>query len=442
MQNGMSDCGLVPTVLAAMITWCRASQRPRFRPLAVLTGVTRSVRRLSRHWAPEARRALAPQNRAHRQHLEGVESFLAGTPMRDALELVPIAILAIDGAGKIRFVNEKGAELFGYHSDELSGARASLLIPEWRAQGSHAVAAKHASADSALRSVIARRHDGAEFPAEITTRPCSVDGVPTLLAVVVERSERNELHRNRQELAHLTRVSALGELAGSLAHELNQPLTAILSNSQAAQRFIEADPINLREVRETLKDIVADNRRAGEIIRKMRALVRKCDMEWLPVDVGGVVRDVVSLMHSDAIVRGVRTTIEIAGALPTVLGDKVQLQQVLLNLMLNALDAVQECPAACRFVTVQAGVEPGGDVRLCVRDCGRGLTVDQMDKIFQPFFTSKPHGLGLGLSISRSIVGAHGGRVWAENNAEGGAAFYVSLPAERASGSNSVCSRP
>ncbi|WP_075643409.1 PAS domain-containing sensor histidine kinase [Paraburkholderia ginsengiterrae] len=356
--------------------------------------------------------------------------------MRDVLEVVPIAILGISKAGRITFINERGRELFGYRSDELDGACASLLIPAWSTHGVHVIAPKPPFATSVLRTVVARCHDGAEFPAEVTTSQCRVDGVPILLAVVVERSERDELHRNRQELAHLARVSALGELAGSLAHELNQPLTAILSNSQAAQRFMEADPINLREVRETLKDIVADNRRAGEIIQKMRALVRKCDIEWQWVDVSGVVHDVASLVHSDAIVRGVRITIQVAPGLPSVRGDKVQLQQVLLNLMLNALDAVQDRTAADRLVAVQARVDTGGAVCLCVRDHGRGLTVDQMDKIFQPFFTSKPHGLGLGLSISRSIVGAHGGRIWAENNAEGGASFYVSLPAGNAAGPN------
>lgn len=348
--------------------------------------------------------------------------------MRDVLEVVPVAILGIDKAGRIAFVNEKASALFGYRSDELAGAWASLLIPEWRMHGSCAMAGKPPSGASLLRTAIARRHDGTEFSAEMTMRSCRVDSVPTRIVVIVERSERNELHRNQQELAHLARISALGELAGSLAHELNQPLTAILSNSQAAQRFMEADPINVAEVRETLDDIVADNRRAGEIIRKMRTLVRKGDMEWQRVDVGGVVHDVVSLVHSDAIVRAIRTTLDVEPALPPVRGDKVQLQQVLLNLMLNAFDAVQDRPASDRLVTVQARTGADGSVCLCVRDCGHGLTVEQLDKIFQPFFTSKPHGLGLGLSISRSIVSAHGGHIWAENNAEGGATFHVLLP--------------
>lgn len=438
MYNCVPDCGVVPTAIAAMIVWCRAPRHSRLRQGRTLTALSRSVRRFSGHFVLEVPPAFALRSHANKHHAGAGETFLVGTPMRDALEVVPIAILGINKAGRIAFINERGRELFGYSSDELTGAFASHLIPEWCLHGLRAMAPKPPpSAASILRTVVARCHDGAEFPAEVTTSPCRVDGVPILLAVVVERSERDELHRNRQELAHLARVSALGELAGSLAHELNQPLTAILSNSQAAQRFMEADPINLREVRETLKDIVADNRRAGEIIKKMRALVRKCDIEWQSVDVGGVVDDVVSLVHSDAIVRGIRIAIHVAPGLPTVRGDKVQLQQVLLNLILNALDAVQDRTAADRLVAVQA-LDTGGAVCLCVRDHGRGLTVDQMDKIFQPFFTSKPHGLGLGLSISRSIVGAHGGRIWAENNAEGGASLYVSLPAGCAAGPNRV----
>jgi two-component system, LuxR family, sensor kinase FixL len=441
MQNGMPNYGIVHAAIAAMTVWCRTPWHLRLRPRAVLSGFSRALRHSSEHYVIEPPIAFASQSRAQERHTGVGAAFLAGSPMRDALEIVPVAILGVDEAGKITFINERARELFGYRSDELAGACASVLIPEWRTDSSHAVAANPPPAASVLRNAIARRRDGAEFPAEVTTNPCCVDGVATRLAVVVERSERNELHRNRQELAHLARISALGELAGSLAHELNQPLTAILSNSQAAQRFMEMDPINVDEVRETLEDIVADNRRAGEIIRKMRTLVRKSDMEWQAVDVSGVVHDVVSLVHSDAIVRGIRITLDIAPALPTVRGDKVQLQQVLLNLMLNALDAVQGRPACDRLVTVQVAADPDGSVRLRVRDRGPGLTIEQMDKIFQPFFTSKPHGLGLGLSISRNIVSAHGGRIWAENDAEGGAAFHVLLPPGQAAESPQASQR-
>jgi two-component system sensor kinase FixL len=264
---------------------------------------------------------------------------------------------------------------------------------------------------------------------EIVLNTFRFEAEPALLAVIVDRTERYELHRNRQELAHLTRVSTLGELAGSLAHELNQPLTAILSNVHAAQRFLAADPVDLAEVREILNDIVQDNCRASEVIRRIRAFVRKGDRELVPLDLAATLRDAVLLVHSDAIVRGIRVTLETDADLPAVRGDKVQLQQVMLNLLLNAFDAMNSCPADDRVVAVVVKRYCGGTLRIAVRDRGHGLTVDKLDKIFKPFFTSKPQGLGLGLSISRSIIDMHGGRLWAENNTDRGATFYVTLPA-------------
>ncbi|WP_158061917.1 sensor histidine kinase [Burkholderia catarinensis] len=367
--------------------------------------------------------------------------------VRDALELVPVAIVGFDVRAGIGFANAQARAMFGYRADELIGRSERDLFPGSLADTApdarepvmpHALA----SAGQMTQTVVAKRRDGGEFPAEVTTSMSRVDGMPTRLAVIVDCSERVELNRNRRELAHLTRISALGELAGSLAHELNQPLTAILSNAQAAQRFMDADPINLSEIRETLKDIVADNCRAGEIIRKMRALVRKGDVDLQPLDLGGVVRDVMLLVHSDAMLRGVRTTFEVDDDLPAVRGDKVQLQQVVLNLLLNAFDAVHDGFASDRIVAVRVWAEPDATVRIGVRDRGHGLTVDQIDRIFKPFYTSKPQGLGLGLSISRTIVSAHGGRLWAENHAERGASFYVALPSEDAAAADRAGREP
>jgi len=360
----------------------------------------------------------------------------AAASVRDALELVPVAIVGFDVQAGIGFANAQARAMFGYRADELIGRSEHDLFPGLfsdTAPEARAPVMSHAqSVGQTTQTVVAKRRDGGVFPAEVTTSTSRVDGMPTRLAVIVDCSERVELNRNRRELAHLTRISALGELAGSLAHELNQPLTAILSNAQAAQRFMDADPINLSEIRETLEDIVADNCRAGEIIRKMRALVSKGDVDLQPLDLGGIVSDVVLLVHSDAVLRGVRTTFDVDGDLPAVRGDKVQLQQVVLNLLLNAFDAVQGGFASDRIVAVRVWAEPDATVRIGVRDRGHGLTIDQIDRIFKPFYTSKPHGLGLGLSISRTIVTAHGGRLWAENNADRGASFYVALPSEGA----------
>ena len=236
-----------------------------------------------------------------------------------------------------------------------------------------------------------------------------------------------ELRNHRAELAHVARISTMGELAASLAHELNQPLTAILANAQAALRFMSANPPMLEDVREVLQDIVQDNSRAGEVIWRMRSLVKKGELEFTTLDLSNVIREIVLLVNSDAILLNVSLQMNFADHLPAVRGDKVQIQQVVLNLLLNAFDAMKACPANQRGVnlTVQ---RVDGFIETAVRDRGPGISSDKLDKIFQPFFTTKGEGLGMGLSICRSIVEAHGGRLWADNNSDRGAAFYFTLP--------------
>jgi two-component system sensor kinase FixL len=185
---------------------------------------------------------------------------------------------------------------------------------------------------------------------------------------------------------------------------------------------------NLDEVREILKDIVQDNNRAGEIIRKIRALVRKEELTFARLDLTAVVRDVISLVHSDAILRNVKVDYQAGDGVPPVRGDKIQLQQVMINLFLNAFDAMKECETDQRQVSVRANYDDVGVVEVSVRDGGIGLTSDKLDRIFEPFFTTKKEGLGLGLSISRSIVEAHGGHLWAENNPDHGVTFHLVLP--------------
>jgi PAS domain S-box-containing protein len=237
-----------------------------------------------------------------------------------------------------------------------------------------------------------------------------------------------ELRQQREELAHLTRVSTMGELAASLAHELNQPLTAILSNAQAAQRFLAANPAYVNEVTEILRDIVEDDNRASEIIQRMRAMVKKDDLKFSALDFAALISDVVLLVHSDAVLHNVSVSLRPNPGLPPVRGDKVQLQQVMLNLLLNAFDAMKDCPPGERQVWVKTESDGTERVKVSVGDRGIGLARDNIDKIFQPFYTTKREGLGMGLSISRSIIEAHGGRLWAENNPDRGATFYFTLP--------------
>jgi two-component system sensor kinase FixL len=249
---------------------------------------------------------------------------------------------------------------------------------------------------------------------------------------ITQRKEtESELRRQRAELAHMTRISTMGELAASLAHELNQPLTAILSNAQAAQRFLAARPTELEEVREILKDIVQDDSRAGDVIWRMRALLKKEKLDFLSLDLSALVKDVVVLLHSDAVLHNIRIALKLGTDLPPVRGEKVQLQQVVLNLLLNAFDAMTEVPANEREVQVRAETDGAGMLRVAVGDRGIGLSAEKLDKIFQPFYTTKREGIGMGLSISRSIVEAHGGYLWAENNSDVGATFYFTVPIYR-----------
>src|SRR5713101_2392555 len=257
-----------------------------------------------------------------------------------------------------------------------------------------------------------------------------------LLGVSMDISARKqadlEAARQRHDLAHLARVNALGELSSSLAHELTHPITAILSNAQAAQRFLDADEVDLNEVREILNDIVTEDQRAGEVIHHLRRLLRKgeppkhCD----DVDLNEVIGDVLKLMRSDLINQNVTVDTNLAQNLPTVAGDRVQLQQVLLNLMLNGCEAMADYDSSERQLLITSKSENGA-VRVSVTDRGTGIQEKKMEQVFERFFTTKKEGMGLGLSICRTIINAHRGEIWATNNAHCGATFHFSLPIVR-----------
>jgi two-component system sensor kinase FixL len=237
-----------------------------------------------------------------------------------------------------------------------------------------------------------------------------------------------EAMRLRQELAHIGRVSALGELTASLAHELSQPLTAILSNAQAAQRLLAGDVLDLEKVREILGDIVADDKRAAAVISGLRALLKKGEPEFVPLDLNEIVGAVAWLIRSDTIMRNVSMSLELASDLPAACGDRVQLQQVVLNLVLNGLEAMREPHAGARTLVIRTGRDAAGAVRVTVQDSGPGIASKDLGHIFEPLYTTKREGLGMGLAIVHTIIGAHGGTVGAENNPDGGASFRFTLP--------------
>jgi C4-dicarboxylate-specific signal transduction histidine kinase len=248
------------------------------------------------------------------------------------------------------------------------------------------------------------------------------------LEIELSRAAELKVRKAQDELAHMNRVSAMSELAASIAHEINQPLAAILSNAQAAQRLLARTPPDLAEVRDALADIVDDDRRAGKVIQQIRAMLRKSDPQVIAQDLNELVREVVRLLASAALLQGATLSIKLAPSLPRACGDGIQLQQVLLNLIVNALDAVSRRPPDARLVVVQTRVAALGRVELSVTDSGEGIAEADIERVFEPFFTTKVQGLGMGLALSRTIVEAHGGRLWAERRPGEGATFRCALP--------------
>jgi signal transduction histidine kinase/ligand-binding sensor domain-containing protein len=247
------------------------------------------------------------------------------------------------------------------------------------------------------------------------------------------RQELLVMERTRQqqtELAHVARVSTMGELAASVAHELNQPLGAILSNAEAAEMLLAATPPALAEVKEILADIRRDDERAGEVIHRMRALLHKREMERQPVELNAVAQAVLPLVQAEASLRRITITTDLASDLPPVLGDRIHLQQVLLNLIMNAFEAMSRQVSSERVVTIRTAAAAEATQELSVSDSGPGIDPGKLPRLFDPFFTTKSNGMGMGLSIARRIVEAHHGRIWAENNAARGATFRVRLLAQ------------
>jgi PAS domain S-box-containing protein len=246
---------------------------------------------------------------------------------------------------------------------------------------------------------------------------------------VTERKQaESEVQTWRQELAHFSRVSTMGELAGSLAHELNQPLTSILFNTQTAQRFLNNTPLDLGELQEILGDIASEDRRAGEVIVRIRAMLKKGQAQMSPQKLNDIIDEVITMVHSELVVRHVSVATVLASHLPPVHCDRIQIQQVLVNLIVNACDAMNANKPSERGVMIRTERLNARHIQVEVADCGPGFGAEAMSRVFEPFFTTKPNGLGLGLQICRSIVQAHGGELSLGHNNGQGASVRFTLP--------------
>jgi two-component system sensor kinase FixL len=357
---------------------------------------------------------------------------------RLVVEAAPSAMIMVNAEGRIGLVNTQVEAVFRYAREELIGHPIEMLVPE-RFRSHHVgdrqsyFGAAQARPMGAGRELFGLRKDGTEVPVEIGLNPIHTSEKLFVLASIIDISERKqaelEAARQRSEMAHLSRVTTLGELSGSLAHELNLPLGAILSNAQAAQRMLANGSNNVVELREILNEIVSENKHAAEVIRRLRLWLQKGDIQQHSLSINKVVRDVLKLIRIDLIDHKIAVDTELARNLPAIKGDAAQLQQVVVNLVVNACDAMGECDTRERRLLIRTGIEnAGGAINVSVIDRGSGVPEGKMEQIFEAFFTTKEKGMGLGLSVCRSIIAAHHGKLWATNNGDRGATFHFIMP--------------
>ena len=259
----------------------------------------------------------------------------------------------------------------------------------------------------------------------------TADG-PIFLSVIRDVSEKKRaeeaLRQAQAELAHVTRVMTLGELTASISHEVNQPLAAVVTNGQVCLRLLALETPRPDEMRAAVERIVGDANRASEVIQRIRALAKRTAPQMVSLDINDVIREAILLVQREVLSHGVSLRTELASALPPVLGDRVQLQQVVINLLINGVEAMAPITDRPRKIVIRSEQDEGGQVHVAVQDSGIGIDSENAERLFSAFFTTKPSGMGMGLSISRSIIRAHGGRLWVSPNPDHGATFQFTVP--------------
>jgi PAS domain S-box-containing protein len=356
-----------------------------------------------------------------------------------------VGIVFWDFQGRIIDANQAFLDIVGYAREDLASLRWTELTPaEWRDADERALAKLKEVGTVPPREKEYFRKDGSRVPVLVARalfewKPD--EGISFIVDITDRKRAEEKLRASEKrlldaqiELAHVTRVTTLGELTASIAHEVSQPLAAVVANAEACLRWLNRGIPDLDAARRSVEWVIGDGNRASEVIRRVRSLANKTNLEKVPLDVNDVVGDVMALVQRELISHGVLLRTELAASLPMILGDRVQLQQVIINLVMNGIEAMQRVTDRQRELVIRSGKNEAQQVLVSVTDCGIGISAENAEHLFNAFFTTKSSGMGMGLSICRSIMEAHGGRMSATNNVGPGATFQFTLPADQADG--------
>ena len=361
---------------------------------------------------------------------------MVSTELRALLDAAVDAIVIMDEQGRIITFNDAAQRLFGYTAEEAIGQAVELLMPEpYRSEHPGYVRRYLETGEARIigigREVLGRRANGETFPIALSVGEARGPEGRRFVAIIRDLSSQRatELRGRALEtrLSQVGRFNLMGEMTAGIAHEINQPLSAIATYAQAAKRILEREQPGMRTLIDVCTKIDEQALRAGRVLENLRKFIRKQDIRTEPVDVNRVVADVMNLVEADAHAEGIRLSIHYADGLPAVVANAVQLQQVLLNLTRNAVDAMRDAIGRDRGMAIATERTERGGVRICVKDHGPGVSRQLGDNIFHPFVTTKREGLGVGLAISRTIVQSFGGSLSYRDNPQGGAIFVVDL---------------
>lgn len=354
--------------------------------------------------------------------------------LRSILDTIPDAMVVIDEAGHIRNFSQAAERLFGWTADEVAGKNVRMLMPSpYREEHDGYLERYYRTGERRIigmgRVVVGERKDGSTFPMELAVGEMRGGQRRFFTGFVRDLTERQQTETRLQELqtelVHVSRLTALGEMASALAHELNQPLSAIANYLRGSRMLLDRDEVPMERVTDAVDRASVEALRAGQIIRRLRDFVARGETERTVENLPKLIEEASALALVGAKEHGVRVRFDFSREVDFVLADKVQIQQVVLNLIRNAIDEMIDAPR--RNLTVTVTPAPDEMVLVCVADTGGGISPEVADQLFQPFITTKRQGMGVGLSISRTIVEAHGGRIWVESNQDGGATFKFTL---------------